>query len=146
MNETRAYLDTSILIKRYVKEENGEIADTCFHQDHRGEAVICMSEINLVEVAVVFDKYSRKIGIDAKSRLQTMLYELKDLERSSLIEIYPVDCKIVIRAIKIVPEQHVYIIDAIQLATASESHGTIFCTADKELSVTAMKLGMQTVL
>ena len=81
MKETRAYPDASILIKRYVKEENSDIADNYLHQAHRGEAVICISEINLGEAAVVVDKYSRKIGIDAKSRIQTMLEELKDLPR-----------------------------------------------------------------
>ena len=79
MKETRAYLYASILIKRYVKEENSDIAYNYLHQAHRGEAVICISEINLGEAAVVLDKYSRKIGIDAKSRIQTMLDELKDL-------------------------------------------------------------------
>ena len=80
MKETRAYLYASILIKRYVKEENSDIAYNYLHQAHRGEAVICISEINLGEAAVV-DKYSRKIGIDAKSRIQTMMDELKDLPR-----------------------------------------------------------------
>ncbi|HLH86539.1 MAG TPA: hypothetical protein VKU79_06735, partial [Thermoplasmataceae archaeon] len=62
MNVTRVYLDTSILIKRYVKEENSNLADSYFHQAQRGETVICLSEINLGEAAVVFDKYSRKTG------------------------------------------------------------------------------------
>ena len=100
MKEIRAYLYASILIKRCIKEENSDIADYYFHQAHRGEAVICISEINLGEAAVVLDKYSRKIGIDAKSRIQTMLDELKDLERSSSIEIHPVSSRIIKKAIK----------------------------------------------
>ncbi|MCL4345941.1 MAG: type II toxin-antitoxin system VapC family toxin [Candidatus Thermoplasmatota archaeon] len=146
MKEARAYLDTSILIKRYVKEENSDIADNYFHQAHRGQAVICISEINLGEAAVVFDNYSRKIGIDAKSRMQTMLDELKDLERSSSIEIHPVSSRIIKEAIKIVLEQHVYIIDAIQLETSAEARSTVFCSADRELNATARKLGIATVL
>ena len=100
MKETSAYLDPSILIKRGVKEENSDIADYYFHQAHRVEAVICISEINLGEATVVFDKYSRKIGIDDKSRIQTMMDELKDLERSSSIEIHPVSSRIIKKAIK----------------------------------------------
>ena len=92
MNVSHVYLDTSILIKRYVKEENSTLADSYFHQAQRGETVICLSEINLGEAAVVFDKYSRKTGIDTRNRLQAMLSELSLLERSSSVEIYPVYC------------------------------------------------------
>lgn len=95
MNVSRVYLDTSILIKRYVKEENSNIADTYFHLAQRGEAVICLSEINLGEAAVVFDKYSRKFGVDARDRFQTMLSELGSLERSSSVEIFPVSSHII---------------------------------------------------
>ena len=87
MDESRIYLDTSILIKRYVKEEGSDIADSYFHMAQRGETVMCLSEINLGEAAAVFDTYSRRMRIDANVRLQTMLSELKGLERSSSVEI-----------------------------------------------------------
>jgi len=146
MKESRVYLDTSILTKRYVKEENSDIADNYFHLAQHGETVISLSEINLGEAAVVFDKYSRKMGIDARARLQTMLSELRSLERSSSVEMYPVSSHIIQNAIKIVLEQHIYIVDAIQLATCIDSGSTLFCSADKELNATAMKLGIETTL
>lgn len=146
MNVSHVYLDTSILIKRYVKEENSGIADTYFNKAHRGETVICLSEINLGEAAVVFDKYSRKMGIDKRSRLQTMLSELSVLERSSSAEIFPVSSQIIRKAVNIVLEQHIYIVDAIQLETCIEAGKAVFCSADKELNTTARKLGIETAL
>ncbi len=146
MNASHVYLDTSILIKRYVKEENSSIADTYFRKAHRGETVICLSEINLGEAAVVFDKYSRKMGIDKRSRLQTMLSELGVLERSSSAEIFPVSSQIIRKAVNIVLDQHIYIVDAIQLETCIEAGKAVFCSADKELNATARKLGMETAL
>ncbi|MHB1709697.1 MAG: type II toxin-antitoxin system VapC family toxin [Thermoplasmataceae archaeon] len=146
MAVSRVCLDTSMLIKRYVKEENSDIADTYFHMAQRGETVICLSEINLGEAAVVFDKYSRRTGIDAKIRLQTMLSELRGLERSSSVEIYPISSYLIRKAIKTVLEQHIYIVDAIQLETCFEAHGTTFCSADKELNAIAKRLGIETVL
>ncbi len=146
MNAPHVYLDTSILIKRYVKEENSDIADAYFHKAHQGETVICMSEINLGEAAVVFDKYSRKMGIDARSRLQTMLSELGLLKRSSSVEIFPVSSQVVRRAVKTVIEQHIFIVDAIQLETCIETGRAVFCSADQELNATARKLGIETVL
>ncbi|WP_393971315.1 type II toxin-antitoxin system VapC family toxin [Oxyplasma meridianum] len=146
MNATYVYLDTSILIKRYVKEENSNIADAYFHQAQRGEVVVCMSEINLGEAAVVFDKYSKRMGIDAGKQLQTMLSELILLERSSSVEIYPVSSKIIRRAINIVLEEHIYIVDAIQLETCIEVGDAMFCSADIKLNTTARKLGIETAL
>lgn len=142
MNVPRVYLDTSILIKRYVTEENSEKADTYFRFAHRGQAVIYLSEINLGEAAVVFDKYSRRTGIDARVRFQTMLSELEALERSSSVEIYPVNSYLIRKAIKTVFEYHICIVDAIQIETCIEAHGTAFFSADVKLSETAKKLGL----
>jgi predicted nucleic acid-binding protein len=146
MKEPLVYLDTSMLTKRYVKEENSDIADNYFHQAQNGEIIICLSEINLGEAAVVFDKYSRKTGIDARARLQTMLSELKSLERSSSVELHPVTSHIIQSAIKIVLEQHIYIVDAIQLETFVDTGSSVFCSADKELNKIARKLGIETTL
>jgi len=77
---SRVYFDTSMLVKRYVNEEGSHKADNYFRLAHRGEAVICFSEMNLGEAATVFDKYSRKTHIDAEALLKTMLSELKVLE------------------------------------------------------------------
>ena len=144
MNATRVYIDTSILVKRYVKETDTEIADAVFRQAQRGEAVICTSEINLGEAAVVFDKYSRKDGLDARDRLQTMLSELNTLERSSSFEIYPASSQIIRKSIEILLENHIYIVDAVQLQTCFEAEGTVFCTADRELKTVAEKIGLET--
>ncbi|MHB1440988.1 MAG: type II toxin-antitoxin system VapC family toxin [Cuniculiplasma sp.] len=144
MSMPHVYLDTSVLIKRYVKEENSNLADTYFHQAQRGEVVVCISEINLGEAAIVFDKYSRKTGIDPRSRLQTMLSELSTLERSSSVEIHLVRSQIIRRAMKMVLEQHIYIVEAIQLETCIKVKRVVFCSADRELNATAGKLGIKT--
>lgn len=144
MSATRVYLDTSILVKRYVKEADSEKADTIFHRAQRGEAVICSSEINLGEAAVVFDKYSRKFGLDARNRLQTMFSELNSLERSSAFEIYPVSSRIIRNSIGTLLEHHIYIVDAVQLQTCIEAEGTVFCTADRDLKAVAEKIGLET--
>ena len=144
MSATRVYIDTSILVKRYVKEADTEIADTIFRRALRGEVVICSSEINLGEATVVFDKYSRKFGLNARDRLQAMLSELKSLERSSSFEIYPLSSQIIRKSIGILLEHHIYIVDAVQLQTCVEAEGTVFYTADRELKAVAEKIGLKT--
>lgn len=54
MDEFRVNLDANKLIERYVKKVGGEISDSHLHRTQRGNTVICMSEINLGEAAVVF--------------------------------------------------------------------------------------------
>jgi predicted nucleic acid-binding protein len=144
VNASRVYFDTSMLIKRYVNEEGSDKADNYFRLAHRGEAVICFSEINLGEAATVFDKYSRKTRIDAEAVLQTMLSELKVLERSSSLEIYPVTSELIKRSINTVLKHHIYIIDAIQIETSIEAQANLFLTADKELSSVVKKIGIKT--
>lgn len=135
-----------MLVKRYVKEENSDIVDGYFHQAYRGETVICLSEINIGEAAVVFDKYSRSMRVDARGRLKTMLSELSTLERSSSVEIYPVSSQVIRKSVKTVVEHHIYIVDAIQLETCIEAGGALFCSGDKELNAAARKLGIETAL
>lgn len=144
MVEQRVYLDTSILVKRYVMENDSETVDEVFRLAQRGKSVICFSEINLGEAAVVFDKYSRKVGIDPTERFRTMLRELTSLERSSSVEIYQVSGQIIRKSIKTVLKNHLYIVDAIQLETCLEAKGTVFLSADKELKASAEKLGLAT--
>ena len=54
------YLDTSALVKRYVKEPGSEIVDRIYTKAYRGLAVIAASYWNITEAAVVFDKYERR--------------------------------------------------------------------------------------
>ena len=75
-----------------------------------------------------------------------MLSELGSLERSSSVEIYPVSSQIIRKAVEAVLEQHIYIVDAIQLETCIEAGKAVFCSADEELNITARKLGMETTL
>ncbi|MGC8516195.1 MAG: type II toxin-antitoxin system VapC family toxin, partial [Thermoplasmata archaeon] len=122
------------------------ISDNYFNFARRNEAVICFSEINLGESAVVFDKYSRKFGINASDRFLNMLNELASLERSSSVEIFPVSSQIIRKAARTVIEQHIYIVDAIQLETCKEAKCDKFCSADIELNTAAKKTGIATVL
>ncbi|MEM0141728.1 MAG: type II toxin-antitoxin system VapC family toxin [Thermoplasmatales archaeon] len=105
---------------------------------------MCLSEINIGEMPFVFDKCSRKTGIDARNNIQAMLSELGTLERSSSVEIYPVGSQIIRKAVDKVLERHIYIVDAIQLETCIEAGAAVFCSADRELNAAARKLGIET--
>lgn len=144
MNASRVYFDTSMLVKRYISEEGSDRADDYFRLAHRGETVICLSEINLGESATVLDKYSRKRHVNATTVFQTMLSELKVLERSSSVEIYPVTSELIRRSIRAVLQHHIYIVDALQIETSIEARAGLFLSADEELNDVARKVGIET--
>jgi predicted nucleic acid-binding protein len=75
-----------------------------------------------------------------------MLSELRSREGFSSVEIHPVSSHIIQNTIKIVLEQHICIIDAIQRETCIDTGSTVFCSADRELNATARKLGIETTL
>ncbi|MGC9149373.1 MAG: type II toxin-antitoxin system VapC family toxin, partial [Sulfolobales archaeon] len=70
MNREIYYLDTSAIVKRYVAEPGSEVVDEVFRDAYRGSAVISFSSWNIAEAAVVFDKYSRILGLDARGLLK----------------------------------------------------------------------------
>lgn len=134
------------MFKRHVKEENRNTADDYLHEAKREETVTYLSNINPDEVAVVFDKYSWKKGIGARTMLQTMLIEPRGLRRSSSVEMHNTSSRIIQSATKIVLKQHTYIIDAIRSKTCNNAWNTVFCSAGKELNAAVKKLGIETIL
>ncbi len=62
------------------------------------------------------------------------------------IMLVSVDPLILRRSIGIVLKHHIYVADALQIASATESKANCFVTADKELAGVARKVGLNTLL
>lgn len=54
------YLDTSALIKRYVKEADSDVVDGLFEAAYRGEVAVSTSVFNIGEAATAADKKARR--------------------------------------------------------------------------------------
>ncbi len=128
------YLDTSALVKRYVEEPGTKIIDGVFDDAYKGVKTISFSYWNLGEAVVVFDKYERIIGVDAKRLLRDMLREIKTLAKLHRIIMIGIDPLILRRSINVALKHHIYIADALQIISARESKSTLFITADKQLA------------
>lgn len=94
------YLDTSALVKRYVEEQGSNIVDNIFNKAYRGVKTISFSYWNIGEATVVFDKYERMKGLNAKKLLKEMLREIKTLARLHRIILLGVDPFIPRKSIK----------------------------------------------
>lgn len=139
------YLDTSALVKRYVEEPGSETVDRIYSEAYRGVAVVAFSYWNIAEAAVVFDKYKRRLGLDAGSLLKTLLREVKTLSRLNRVVVVGISPSILKSAVKLVLNHHIYVADAIQIASAHRSGSSRFVTGDKALATVAEVEGLEVI-
>jgi uncharacterized protein len=60
------YMDTSALVKRYIDEHGSEIVDNIYKDAYQGIKRLSFSYWNIAEAVIVFDKYAKRLGVDAK--------------------------------------------------------------------------------
>ncbi len=146
MNDEVYYLDTSALVKRYVSEEVGsDVVDNIFSNAYRGLNVLTFSYWNIAESAVVFDKYERRLGLDARNLLRNLLREVRTLTKLHRVIIVGMSPLIIREAVKLVFKHHIYVADALQVASALKSSSTKFVTGDKGLANVAKIEGLKTL-
>ena len=137
------YLDTSALVKRYVSEPGSEIVDRIFSSAYRGISIVSFSYWNIAEAAVVFDKYERRLGINAQRLLRSLLRETKTLTKLHRLIIISISPSILRKAIGLILKHHIYVADALQVASAVRSECTSFVTGDKDLASIAKAEGLK---
>ncbi len=132
--EDRYYLDTSAIVKRYVEEPGSRVIDQIYENAYKEKIVITFSYWNIAEAALVFDKYERRAGINARRIFKDMLRETRSLTKTNRAIIVYVSPRILRETVKIMFRHHVYVADALQLASARKIEAKIFVTGDKELA------------
>jgi uncharacterized protein len=74
-------MDTSALVKRYIDEHGSEIVDNIYKDAYQGIKRLSFSYWNIAEAVIVFDKYAKRLGVDAKEIVRYMLRESITLSR-----------------------------------------------------------------
>jgi predicted nucleic acid-binding protein len=140
----RVYLDTSALVKRYLKEEGSEKMDSLFNESYGKSVVLVMSQWNIGEAAVVFDKYqNRKVIRDARQPFQSLYSEVSLLAGLGQLEAVPVLGEIIAASIPLVLAYHVYLADALQIETCRHQGCGVFVAFDERLNKVAEREGMK---
>ncbi len=134
LNEEVYYLDTSALVKRYVSEPGSNVVDNIFSKCYRGISKISFSYWNIAEAAVVFDKYERKLGLDARKLLRNLLRETRTLVKLHRLIVIEIGPRILKETVKLVLKHHIYVADALQIASAIKAGSNILVTGDKDLA------------
>ncbi len=144
MSVPRRYLDTSALVKRYVIEAGSDYVTGIFRNAETRSDIICISRWNIGEAAVVFNKYQSKKKINAKERMELMLNELGRMKLNGGLTVEEVDERLIADSIILVLDYHLYIADALQIASAKDSECEDFTSADRYLCEVAEKNGLAT--
>ena len=140
------YLDTSALVKRYVKEPGSEIVDGIYTKAYRGLSVIAASYWNIIEAAMVFDKYERRLGLSARHLMEALLREFRTLAGLLRLKLVPVSSTLIHETIDFVLKYHIYSADALQIASAHYAQCKHLVTADKRLAEAAAAESLETII
>jgi Predicted nucleic acid-binding protein, contains PIN domain len=137
------YLDTSALVKRYVEEPGSRVVDEIYRSAYKGVAVLAFSYWNIAEAAVVFDKYERKLGLEARELLRNLLRESATLSRLRRLVLVSVSPSLLQASVKLVLKHHIYVADALQVASAKSLNSYRFVTGDRDLARVAENEGLK---
>ena len=139
------YLDTSALVKRYVKEPGSEVVDGIYTKAYRGVAVIVASYWNITEAVVVFDKYERRGGPSARHLLEFLLRESRTLAGLLRLKLVPISPTLIHETTNLVLKHHIYSADALQIASARHANCKHLVTADKRLAEAAAAENLEVI-
>jgi len=149
MKEQVAYLDSSSLVKRYVKEPGSNLVKDLYLKAYSGELIIAFSSWNIGEVLGAFDKAHSRGILDSKSFLTAknrFLLETRRLIRLGVLRLIPVRFKLLVECWTLLEKHHIYQADALQVASAKAVNATKFFTGDKRIYEIADAEGLNTVL
>jgi hypothetical protein len=144
----KLYLDTSVILKRYITEPGTETTDIIFDKAETGELTITLSLWNIGEALGVLDEKRRKGSLTEKEFEQTLnLFadELSKLMRLKTLEIIPVQTPILTDTWNLVMNYHIYEADALQITTCSYANNNALLTCDQKLAQTSRKAGLKTI-
>jgi len=148
MKEHVAYLDSSAIIKRYIKEPGSEIIKQLYQRAYTGELKICFSIWNIGEVLGALDRAmcrGRLAGEEHAIVRRRFLLETRRLTRLNLLLVIPLRGKLLANSWGIMEKYHVYQADALQIATAKQMACTDFLTGDAGLHDIALREGLNSM-
>jgi len=142
MKEQIVYLDSSVIVKRYIEEPGSNIVRELYLKAYSGEIILSYSIWSIGEVLGAFDR-ARSIG-----RIDNEIYDV--VKRRFLLEtrrmaklkptlIIPLKMRVLRDSWELVEKYHIYEADAIQIASARYVNASQFLTGDKRLHEVAIE-------
>ncbi|MEM2437494.1 MAG: type II toxin-antitoxin system VapC family toxin [Thermoproteota archaeon] len=144
----KLYLDSSVIVKRYVSESDSSIVDYVFDKSWAGELSLATSIWNIGEVFGVLDERRRKGWLNenefAKS-LENFASETVRLLHLKTLEVFTILNPIIVKTWPLILREHVYEADALQIQTCIYSGSNALLSGDRKLINVAIKAGLKAV-
>ncbi len=143
------YLDSSAIVKRYVREPGSETLRRLYLEASAGGLVLSFSVWNIGEVLGVLDRARNTGRLGDEEYLlarRRFLLETRRLLRQGRLVIVPIRVRILEESWRLVEKHHIYQADALQVASAKHVSATEFLVADKRLHKVALSEGLSSVL
>lgn len=140
------YLDSSMIVKRYIQEKGTRFADFLFDRASQGYLTLAFNLLNIGEVLGVFDQYLRRKWIDQgtlNNVTSKFIDETLRLLRINQLVILPTLSSVQIDAWTFVLQNQLYIVDAIQIASSKRLEANYFSSGDKYVTTVAGGLGIE---
>lgn len=133
----KAYIDTSLLVKRYTPEPLSDEFDQ-FLCDAQPELII--SELSRLELASVLSRKRREGRLSAPD-LESVRRQADSDFLAGTVEVVKLESRVVKRALELMYtlSNPVATLDAIHLATALQENATLFMTDDRQLARAAIE-------
>lgn len=148
MKDQVAYLDTSAIIKRYIKEPGSDFVRNTYLKAYSGELVLSYSLWNIGEVLGVFDRARNTGRIDSRTYhtvRKRFLLETRRMLRIGLAVVVPLKARIMMSSWELIEKHHIYEADAIQISSARNVNASKFLTGDEKLHEIAGKEGLESI-
>ena len=145
----QVYLDSSMIVKRYIQEEGTSFADFIYEQANQGYLTLTYNLLNIGEVLGVFDQYLNRKWITKDSfdvMIAKFIDEMLRLLRLDRLIIIPTHSTLQMEAWPFILENRLYIADALQLTSALYVNTRLFVSGDKELNTVAQKSNLEIYL
>lgn len=143
MEGKNVYLDSSAILKRYLKEGGSGEVDRIFLGAESRNYKIYFSVWNVGEVVGILDKEFNKMkGKFLQDRIGDFLNELDRLVSMGAIETVEINMSAIFQAIRLVVKYRIYIADALQIVSYKQAGCDSFLTGDRRLSEVAGAEGL----
>ena len=149
MTEQVVYMDSSAILKRYVKEPGSDIVRKMYLMALSGEVKLSFNVWNVGEILGILDKARNTGRLGEREHLLTrkrFLSETRRLLRLGQLLLVPLRMRILLESWRIAEEHHIYQADAIQIGSAKFVKSTDFLVADRRLHEVAVKEGIKSTL
>lgn len=133
----RAYLDTSALTKRYIREQGSDLIDDLFLELDS----VVVNSICLPEIISALSRLRREKSLNANEYNRCKRAAIEDV---SLFEVCQLSSEVLRTTIDVLEHSELRAVDALHVACAIESKVSRFVSSDKKQLLTAKKFNLKT--